>query len=51
MTLRVKAAPQRHCEESGAEFRGFRVDLAFWIADQPCPMAVRVEPVYLQTGA
>jgi hypothetical protein len=27
------------------------MDLAIWIADQPCPVAVRIEPVYLQAGA
>src|SRR5436305_6870120 len=27
------------------------MDLAVWIADQPCLMSVRVEPVNFQTGA
>ena len=49
-TEQVNAIAQRHCDELRAKFRSPRVNLTIRITDQPCPMPVRVEPVYLQTG-
>ena len=47
----VDATAERHHHEAGAEFHGFGVHLAVWVADEPCLVSVSVQPIDLKTGA
>ena len=43
--------PERHRDKASTELGCFELDLTTWIADQPCLMPVRIQPVDLEAGA
>ena len=43
--------PERHRDKASTELGCFELDLTAWIADQPCLMSVRIQPVDLEAGA
>ena len=43
--------PERHSDNASTELGRFELDLTTWIADQPCLMPVRIQPVDLEAGA